>query len=103
MAITTEASASITAENTFATLTYVPPGARVVVTISGISGSTVQMQAQWNGAGSWEAQKSWTADPTEAEHFDAPRACALRIGIPTGSYGSGTTTVKIGFDYPVRR
>lgn len=99
----TEATAAITAENTFAEVTYVPMNAQVAISISGISGSTVILQAKWNQTGSWETQKSWTADPTEAESFDAPRACSLQIGIATGAFGTGTTTVKIGYDYPIRR
>jgi hypothetical protein len=101
MSVITQAETTITAGNAYATISYVPQGAFVAIEIDGITGSTVTLEAQWNGEGPFYVQKSWTSDPIEAQSFDAPRACTLRIGIAAGAFGSGSTAVKIGFDYPV--
>jgi len=97
-----EASASITAQNTYATISYVPANAKVAIGLSGISDSTVTLEAQWNQVGNFVVQKTYTVDPTEGENFDAPRACTLRLGVATGNYGSDTVLADIGFDYPIR-
>ena len=88
--IITTASQSITAQNTYATISYVPQKARVAIGLSGISDSTVTLEAQWNQTGNFIVQKTWTSDPADAEHFDAPRACTLRLGVATGNYGTDT-------------
>ena len=100
-AIDTQASQTISAEDSYATISYVPQNARVTIGLSGISDSTVTLEAQWNQKGSFAVQKSWTSDPTEAEYFDAPRACALRLGVAAGAYGSDTISADLGFDYPI--
>lgn len=91
--------------DTWATLTWVPQGADVAISLSGINGHTVELQANWGAisGGSFELQRRWTADPTDAVHFEAPRACSLRIGIPTGGTGTGSITGRIAWDEPVRR
>lgn len=103
MSVVTQASASISAQDTYATISYVPQGANVVIDLSGITDSTVTLEAQWNQVGSFVVQKTWTANPTEAEHFEAPRACTLRLGVATGNYGSDTIAASIGYDYPIRK
>lgn len=89
--------------DTWATISYVPQNAQVQLTVDGISGHTVELQAMWLQTGDWEPQKQWTADPDVAEHFEATRICSLRIGIPTGGAGTGDVTLRVGYDYPVRR
>lgn len=99
--VITEDTATITAQNNFAEVSYVPPGAKCAIGLSGITDSTVTLEAKWNQTGSFVIQKTFTADPTEAEHFTAPRACTLRLGVATGNYGTDTVVADIGFDYPI--
>lgn len=102
MSVITEGSAEITAEDEWAEISYVPQGARVAISLSGISDSTVTLEASWLQSGTYEIQKTYTEVPAEAEHFDAPRACSLRLGVATSNYGSDTINARIGFDYPVK-
>lgn len=100
-----DASITTNTADAFATLTYVPGGAQVAITVSGINGHTVELQARWGAdqGGSWDLQKRWTADPTDGESFDCPRPCELRIGIPAGGTGTGNITGRIAWDWPLRR
>lgn len=100
-----DVSVTTNTADTWATLPYVPAGGEVAISISGISGHTVELQALWGAdqGGTWDLQKRWSADPTVGERFYAPRTCSLRIGIPTGGTGSGEVTARIAWDWPVRR
>ena len=99
--IITTASQPISAQNTYATISYVPQKARVTIGLSGTFVATVTLEAQWNQTGNFVVQKTWTAPPADAEYFDAPRACTLRLGVATGNYTSGTVQADIGYDYPI--
>lgn len=102
MSFATTANQSITAQNTYATIAnMVPKNAKVTIGLSGISDSTVTLEAQWNQTGSYVIQKTWTSNPTEGEHFIPPRPCNLRLGVATGNYGTDTVVADLGFDYPV--
>lgn len=104
MSFATTATASLTAQNTYATIAnMVPKGAKVTIGLSGITDSTVTLEAKWNQTGSYVIQKTWTANPTEAEHFDAIQCCDLRLGIATGNYGTDTVVADLAFDYPVEK
>ena len=100
--VTTAVAQIASAGPQYATISYVPQKARVTIGVSGIGASIVRLEAQWNQTGPFVVQKTWTLDPTEAEHFDAPRACALRIGVAAGGHvNPDVIDVDLGFDYPL--
>lgn len=101
MTIVTSASAAIAAQNTYTSEFYVPQGAKVAIGIAGTWAGNLTLEVQWNQTGSYVVQKTFTANPTEGEHFSATRACNIRIGFATGAYTSGTANCDLGFDYPI--
>jgi len=105
MTVKTSDTANLTAVDEFAGISYVPGGADVVISLSGINGHVVKLQAKWNQEGStFETQKTFTSDPQEAQHFEAPIACTLRLGVPTGdAFGSGNVSAGLRFEYPLKK
>lgn len=97
-------SASISAENTF-TNTILVTGVETQrifqITISGIAGgSVVTLQRSFDSdTGPWEDVTTYSADAGPVSYDDGldNQITWYRIGIKTGEYGSGTTTVELAY------
>lgn len=89
--MTTIASGSIAAENTFTTAVQLE--GYFNVSISGTFSATVTVQRSINNS-TWVDVDSWTA-PSEEYGFE-PELMWYRIGVKTGGYTSGTAVVRIG-------
>lgn len=89
--MTTIATASIGAQNTFTTAVRLE--GYYNVSISGTFVATVVVQRSPDGT-NWYDVGSFTA-PFEGVGFD-PELIYYRIGVKTGAYTSGTVVVRIG-------
>lgn len=89
--MTTIASGSIAAQNTFTTAVQLE--GYFNVSISGTFSATVTVQRSINNS-TWVDVDSWTA-PSEEYGFE-PELMWYRIGVKTGGYTSGTAVVRIG-------
>lgn len=89
--MTTIASASITAQDTFTTPVRLE--GYLNVSISGTFSATVTVQRSIDNA-TWMDVDTWTA-PTEDCGFE-PELMWYRIGVKTGGYTSGTAVVRLG-------
>ncbi len=89
--MSTLASASISAENTFTT--GVRLGGDFNISVQGTFVATVVVQRSYDNS-TWNDVDSFTA-PTEQIGFE-PEYIWYRIGVKTGGYTSGTATVRLG-------
>ena len=89
--MTTIASASITAENTFTTAVRLE--GYLNVSISGTFVATVTVQRSIDNS-TWVDVDTWTS-PAEDYGFE-PELMWYRIGIKTGEFTSGTAVVRLG-------
>ena len=89
--MTTIASASITAANTFTTAARLE--GYLNVSISGTFVATVTVQRSIDNS-TWVDVDTWTA-PTEDYGFE-PELMWYRIGVKTGEFTSGTAVVRLG-------
>ena len=90
-------TASITAQNTYTDAIMCKPSPFATgvlnLSISGISGSTVYVQRCLDGS-NYRTVETYTAD-YEGYIEDQEEGALWRVGIPTGSFGSGTTIVRL--------
>jgi hypothetical protein len=89
--MTTLATASVNAENTFTTAVRLE--GYFNVSISGTFIATVVAQRSIDNV-TWLDADSWTA-PSEEYGFE-PELMYWRIGVKTGGYTSGTAVLRIG-------
>lgn len=87
-------TATITAENTWTDSMAI--WGKFNVTISGISGDTVQVVRSKDDGVLWKLVKSYTADKEESGE-EIERGWIYRIGVPTGSYSAGNILVGLSF------
>lgn len=88
---------SITAQNIFTDPLSISSGGRA--SISNIAGTstTTTLQRRFHEAevmSAWFDVESWSVD-TETSYV-ADETQEIRLGVKTGDYGSGTTTVRLG-------
>ena len=89
-----QVSATLTAENTFSDSLAI--WGKFNVSISGISGDTVQVQRSIDSGTLWKVVKAYTADEEESGE-EVENGWIYRIGIPTGGYSAGTVLVRLSF------
>ena len=89
--MTTIATASIAAQNTFTTAARLE--GYLNVSISGTFVATVTVQRSIDNS-TWVDVDTWTA-PTEDYGFE-PELMWYRIGVKTGEFTSGTAVVRLG-------
>lgn len=87
------ASATITAQDTFTAAVPIHPRQRVSVSLSGISDSTVTLQRKVDGT-NWRDVKNYTANAEET--YVADEAGDVRVGVKTGGYGTDTVVARLG-------
>ena len=88
---------AITAQDTFTEPVNLGPGDSASLTIDIGTSTTATVQRRFdNGVtkSSWYDVDSWSADLSAT--IDADEHQEVRLGVKTGNYGSGTTTVRIG-------
>lgn len=91
--MTTVASKSIEAENTFTDVVAI--SGYFNLSISGTFSATVTVQRSVDGS-TWRDVDTFTA-PTEQVGMD-PESLFYRVGVKTGNYTSGTVNVRLGKD-----
>jgi hypothetical protein len=89
--MTTIATASITAQNTFTTAVQLE--GYFNVSISGTWSATVTVQRSINNS-TWVDVEAFTAN-TEKVGFE-PEIMWYRVGVKTGAFTSGTVVVRLG-------
>lgn len=93
-------SASVDAENEFTEGLTLKAGEVASISISGTFVADVELQRQLPGQTSWNTVQR----PDGTSVFDAPHEgsytaderCSIRLGVPTGSYTSGTAVCRVG-------
>lgn len=90
---TFSASASITAQNTFTSALDVQ--GYFSLSVDGIAGgSIVTVQRSFDAGSTWKDVETYTAD-IETYGFE-PEPVQYRVGVKSGEFGSGTTSVRLG-------
>lgn len=93
-------TASAAAENTFTDGLSLQAGEVASLSISGTFVADVELQRQLPGQDGWNTVQR----PDGTSVFDAPHEgsyiaderCLIRLGVPTGSYTSGTAVCRVG-------
>ena len=93
-------TASVDAENEFTEALTLKAGETASISISGTFVADVELQRQLPGQSSWNTVQR----PDGTSVFDAPyegsykadERCDIRLGVPTGSYTSGTAVCRLG-------
>jgi len=87
-------SATLVAENTWSDSMAIH--GKFNVSISGISGDTVQVVRSIDSGTLWKVVKEYTADEEESGE-EVERGWIYRIGIATGDYDAGTVLARLSF------
>jgi len=92
--MTSQVSASLTAQNTFSDALPVQAGDTVAISASGVTANsnTVTLQRRLDGT-NWRDVESFTVDTETGYECDCSHE--LRIGIKTGDYTGGTSVVLL--------
>ena len=85
--------AAITAQDTFTEPLDVGPGERVSISIDIGTSTTATLQRKLDGE-NWRDVQSWSANAEET--YEGDEQCPIRLGVKSGNYGSGATTVRLG-------
>jgi hypothetical protein len=86
---------AITAQDTFTDAMEVNEGARVAISVDIGTSTTVTLQRRLDGS-NWRDVTDGSFSSDTEKTYVADSDCDLRIGVKSGDYGSGTTTVRLG-------
>lgn len=86
---------SVTAENVFTNALPIGAEPRVSVSISGTFVATVILQRKLDGT-NWRTVESWSGEIETSYVVD--ESGELQLGVPTGSFTSGTAVCRLGQD-----
>lgn len=85
----------ITEQNTFSTAIDLDAGEACVVAVSGNFIADWEIQIAEPGGTTWYRAEGATFDEPGAWTYRAPAAVKIRVGVPTGSFTSGTVAAVI--------
>lgn len=93
---------AISAENTFTDPLELgkDEAASVSVLYGTLANTSIQVQRQLPGQTTWQIVKDQVGNANivadQEGSYVADERCSIRIGVPTGSFGSGAGTVRLG-------